>query len=76
MALGTLFFSEFDRAIVSKDFEHYSVLRNDLELLFEVILVCVSPTINVVRLDFDHEGPVGVLHFLTKLIELSKLHNG
>ena len=42
----------------------------------EVVLVLVSPAVDIVRLHFDLEWPVRVLLLLAILIELSELHQG
>ena len=42
----------------------------------EVVLVLVSPAVNIVRLDVNLEWPIRVLFFIAKLIELSKFHHG
>lgn len=66
---------ELGRAVVAEDSEHDRVLRDDLELLLEVILVLISPAIDIVGLNIDLEGPVGILFFVAKLIELGQLHD-
>ena len=63
------------RALIPPNLEHSRVLWNDLQLLVKVVLVLVSPAINIVRLDFDLEGPVRVLLLLAILIELCKIHH-
>ena len=75
VALWALVVAELGRAVVPVHSEHGGVLGHDLELLVEVILVLVSPPVDVIRLDIDLEGPVWVLLFLSKLIEFGKFHD-
>ena len=64
------------RDIESKNLEHNCVGWDDGELVLEVVLVLIGPTVNVVRLNLDLERPVGLSYFVTKLVELGKLHDG
>ena len=66
---------EFGRAVVGEDFEHGGVRRNNLELLVEVVLVLISPSIDVIGLNIDLERPVRVLLLVAKLIEFGQLHD-
>ena len=63
------------RAVISENLEHGSVLRNNLELLMEVVLVLIGPAINIVRLNINLEGPVRVLLLVAKLVEFGQLHD-
>jgi len=63
------------RAVVPENFVHHGVFRDDLELLMEVILILVSPSVDIVGLNIDLEGPVRVLFLLAELIEFSQLHD-
>ena len=62
--------------IESKNLEHNCVGWNNGELVLEVVLVFIGPTIHVVRLNLDLERPVRLSYFVSKLVELGKLHNG
>ena len=63
------------RNIKSKDFEHNGVHRDDCELVLEVILILISPSIDVVGLDLELEGPVRFLLLIAELIKLGQLHD-
>jgi len=75
VSLGALLLAKLRWAVVAKYAEHNCVLRNNLELLVEVVLILVSPSVDIVWLNVDLEWPVGVLLFVTELIELGQLHN-
>ena len=75
VALWALVVAELGWAVVPVHSEHSGVLGHDLELLVEVILVLVSPAVDVIGLDIDLEGPVWVFLFVSKLIEFGKFHD-
>ena len=58
------------RSVEGEDLEHGSVGRNSGQLIKEVILELIRPPINIIRFDFDLEGPVVFLDFITILVEL------
>ena len=62
--------------IVSEYLEHYGVVRNDRQLVLEVVLILISPSVDIIRLNFDHEGPVRLLLLVTILIVLGDLIDG
>jgi len=68
--------TELGRGVISEDFEHSGVRLDDGELVMEVVLVGISPAVNIIRLDIDLEGPVMILNLITVLIELGKFHDG
>jgi len=63
------------RRVVTKDLEHNSVGWNVGELVEEVVLIFVSPSINIIRLALELERPVRLLFLITVLVKLSKFHN-
>lgn len=63
------------RHVVTKDLEHNSVGWNEGELVEEVILVLIGPSINIIRLALDLERPVRLLFLVAILVKLSELHN-
>jgi hypothetical protein len=69
-----VFTTELGRLVVGEDLEDGGVRLNLDELILEIVLVLVGPAIDIIRLKIDLEGPVGVLDFVTKLIELRELH--
>ena len=75
MTNQALLTTEFGRLIISEHLEHCRVDWHLTELFKEVILPLVSPAINIVRLNFDLEGPVVVLNPVTVLIVLGQLHD-
>lgn len=66
---------ELRRAVVGENLEHGGVLGDNLELFVELVLVSISPAVNIIRLNIDLEGPVRVLLFVAKLIEFGQLHD-
>ena len=71
-----LFATDLRRLVVAEDPEHGSVGLYDLELLVEVVLVGIGPSVHVVWLNVDLEGPVVVDDLVAVLVELGKLHDG
>lgn len=71
----SLFAAMLGRRVVAKDLKHYSVLWDDGELVEEVVLILVGPTVDVVRLDIDLERPVRFLLLFTVLVKLGDLHD-
>ena len=69
-----VFTTKLGRLVVGEDLEHGSVWLNQDELILEIVLVLVGPAVHIIRLEIDLEGPVSVLDFVTKLIELRELH--
>ena len=70
------FFSTVLRGhIVSEDLKHYGVCRDKANLIEEVVLVLVGPTVDVIGLDLNLEGPVGLGLLVAKLVILSEFHN-
>ena len=65
-----------DWAIVSDNPEHHSVHGDYRKLVLEVILVSIGPAIDVVGLNFDHEGPVRMRLLPAILVKLGQLHDG
>ena len=53
-----IFTTALGRRIVSVYLEHNRVVRNDRQLVLEVVLVVISPSIGIIRLNFDLERPV------------------
>lgn len=72
----SVFATELRRLVVGEHLEHRSVGFDLLKLVIEVVLVSVSPAVNIIRLEVDHEWPVRMLDLLTILIELGELHDG
>ena len=72
----SLFATDLRRLVVAEDPEHGSVGLYDLELLVEVVLVGIGPSVDVVWLNVDLEGPVVVDDLVAVLVELGKLHDG
>lgn len=75
VSLWALLLTKLRWAVVAEYLEHSCVLGNNLKLLMEVVLVFVSPSVDIIRLNVNLEWPVGVLLFVTELIELGELHN-
>ena len=72
-----LFFTaKLRRLVKSKHFEHYRVHWNYRHLVLEVVLILISPSIDIIWFDIDLVRPVGVLLLLSILIKLSYLHDG
>ena len=71
-----LFATKLWRCIVGIDLEHNGVDRNALNLVLEVILVLISPPIDIVGLKINLEGPVWLFFLLTVLIIVCHVHYG
>ena len=63
------------RAVESEDFEHNRISGDEGELVKEVVLVLIGPSVNVIRLDLDLEGPVRLSNLVAVLIPLGEFHN-
>lgn len=63
------------RSVEGEDFEHDGVHRDDGELVLEVILILISPSIDIVGLDLELEGPVRLFLLDAILIKLGQLHD-
>ena len=72
----TLLATKLGRLVVSENLEHHSVGGDLRELVQEIVLVFISPSVNIVRLNIDLERPVVILDLITVLIELGQLHQG
>ena len=70
-----LFTALLGRGVKCEDFEHDGVHRDDGELVLEVVLILISPSVDVIGLDLELEGPVRLLLLDTILIELGQLHD-
>ena len=44
-------------------------------MITEVILELIGPTVDIIRLNFDLEGPVVFVDFFAELVELRELHD-
>ena len=64
------------RSIEGEDFEHDGVHRDDGELVLEVILILISPSIDIIWFDINLVWPVRVFLLLSILIKLGDLHDG
>ena len=71
-----LFTTALSRNIVSVYLEHNSVVRNDRQLVLEVVLVRISPSVDIVRLNFYLERPVRLMLLVSILIVQSEIHDG
>ena len=68
-------FVQLRRAVVAKNSEHNSVFWHHLKLFMEVVLVLISPPIDIVGFCINHKWPMRMLLFVAKLIEFGQLHN-
>ena len=72
-----LFFTtELRRCVICKHFKHYRVHWNYRHLVLEVVLILISPSIDIIWFDIDLVWPVRVFLLLSILIKLSYLHDG
>ena len=62
--------------IVSVHLEHNRVVGNDRQLVLEVVLILISPSVDIIRLNVDLEGPVRLFLFVAILIVLGHLIDG
>ena len=69
-----VFATKLGRLIVGEDLEKASAGLNDRELFVEIVLVSISPAVNIIRLEVNHEGPVRLLDFVAILGILRHLH--
>lgn len=70
-----LFTALLRRSIEREDLEHDSVHRDNCKLVLEVVLILISPTVDIVGLDLKLEGPVRLLLLVAVLIKLGQLHD-
>ena len=63
------------RHIVTEDLEHDGVCGNEAQLIEEVVLILIGPSVDIIGLNFDLEGPVWLVLFVAKLVKLGELHN-
>ena len=61
--------------IVPVYLEHHRVVRNDRQLVLEVVLVRVSPSVGIIRLNFYLERPVWLLLLVSILIVQREIHD-
>ena len=72
-----LFFTtELGRLVKCKHLEHYCVHWNYRHLVLEVVLILISPSIDIIWFDIYLVWPVRVFLLLSILIKLSYLHDG
>ncbi len=71
-----IFATELRRLVVGEHLEHRGVGFDLFELVIEVVLVSISPAIDIIRLEVDHEWPVRLCDLITMLIVLCELHDG
>ena len=71
-----LFTTALGRNIVSVYLEHNRVVRNDRQLVLEIVLVVISPSIGIIRLNFDLERPVRLWLCVSILIVHSEVLDG
>ena len=62
--------------IVSVHLKHNRVVGNDRQLVLEVVLVLISPSVDIIRLNLDLEGPVRLFLLVAILIVLGHLIDG
>ena len=74
-AYESFFATELGRLIEGKHLEHGGVDRNDRHLVLKVILVLVSPAIDVVRFNIQLVGPVRIFFFIAVLVKLGDFHD-
>ena len=65
-----LFSSEFGSLIPTEYLEHRCVHRDNFQLILEIVLVLISPTIDIIRLDINLVWPIVFLLSVSILIEL------
>ena len=70
-----VFAAELGRLIKCKHLEHYCVHWNYSHLVLEVVLILISPTVDIIGLDLKLEGPVRLLLLVAVLIKLGQLHD-
>ena len=63
------------RHVVTEDLEHDCVLGDEAQLVLEVVLVLVRPSVDIIGLDIDLERPVWLLLLVSVLIKLGELHD-
>lgn len=72
----SLFATEFGRLVEGEYLEHRGVHWDDRNLILKVVLVLVSPPIDIVRLNIELIWPVRILLLVAVLVELGDVHHG
>lgn len=67
--------TELGRLIEGEDLKHHCVHWDDFDLILEIILVFVSPSVDIIGLKLQLEWPVRLGLFMSILVILSGLHH-
>ena len=69
-----VFATKLGRFVICKYLEHGGISLDHRQLVIEVVLVSISPAVDIIRLEIYHEWPVGLGDRVTLLVVLGELH--